>query len=243
MIPLHDDNPTRISPVITMVTMAACVLVFLWQMSLGGEGGQRAVYSLGVIPAVLFDRAELPAELALLPAEATVFTSMFLHGGVMHLVGNMLYLWIFGNNVEDSMGHARFVIFYLLCGVAAAVGQAWMHPDSQIPMIGASGAISGVLGAYLLLYPHARVLTVVPLGLYSQMVRLPALLVLGFWFVMQIFSSAAAGGGEKGGVAWFAHIGGFIAGMVLIPLFKHRDVPLFHPAQPAPALRPDRRRG
>ncbi|MEZ5444563.1 MAG: rhomboid family intramembrane serine protease [Gammaproteobacteria bacterium] len=243
MIPLHDDNPTRISPVITMVTIAACALVFLWQMSLGGEGGQRAVYSLGVIPAVLFDRAELPAELALLPAEATVFTSMFLHGGIMHLAGNMLYLWIFGNNVEDSMGHARFVIFYLLCGVAAAVGQAWMHPDSQIPMIGASGAISGVLGAYLLLYPHARVLTVVPLGFYAQMIRLPALLVLGFWFVMQIFSSAAAGGGEKGGVAWFAHIGGFIAGMVLIPLFKHRDVPLFHPAQPAPALPPGRRRG
>ncbi len=243
MIPLHDDNPTRISPVVTMATIAACVLAFLWQMSLGGEGGQRAVYSLGVIPAVLFDRAELPPELVLLPSEATVFTSMFLHGGIMHLAGNMLYLWIFGNNVEDSMGHARFVIFYLLCGVAAAVGQAWMHPDSQIPMIGASGAISGVLGAYLLLYPHARVLTVVPLGLYSQMVRLPALLVLGFWFVMQIFSSAAAGGGEKGGVAWFAHIGGFIAGMVLIPLFKHRDVPLFHPAQPAPVLPLGRRRG
>jgi membrane associated rhomboid family serine protease len=243
MIPLHDDNPTRIQPVVTMVTIAVCVLVFFWQMSLGGEGGQRAVYSLGVIPAVLFDRAELPAELALLPAEATVFTSMFLHGGIMHLVGNMLYLWIFGNNVEDSMGHARFVIFYLLCGVAAAVGQAWMHPDSQIPMIGASGAISGVLGAYLLLYPHARVLTVVPLGFYAQMIRLPALLVLGFWFVMQIFSSAAAGGGEKGGVAWFAHIGGFIAGVVFIPLFKHRDVPLFHPARPAPALTPGRRRG
>ncbi|MCC6714564.1 MAG: rhomboid family intramembrane serine protease [Gammaproteobacteria bacterium] len=242
MIPLHDDNPTRIAPVVTMVTIAACALVFLWQMSLGGEGGQRAVYSLGVIPAVLFDRAELPAELALVPAEATVFTSMFLHGGIMHLVGNMLYLWIFGNNVEDAMGHVRFAIFYLLCGVAAAVGQAWMHPDSQVPMIGASGAISGVLGAYLLLYPHARVLTVVPLGLYAPIVRLPALLVLGFWFVMQLFASAAAGGGGKGGVAWFAHIGGFIAGMVLIPFFKHRDVRLFHPAQPLPPLPDGRRR-
>ncbi|MCG3203059.1 MAG: hypothetical protein NFCOHLIN_02977 [Gammaproteobacteria bacterium] len=242
MIPLHDDNPTRIQPVVTMMTIALCALVFLWQMSLGGEGGQRVVYSLGVIPAVLFDRAELPVELALVPAEATVFTSMFLHGGFMHLAGNMLYLWIFGNNVEDSMGHVRFAVFYLLCGVVAAVGQAWMHPDSQIPMIGASGAISGVLGAYLLLYPHARVLTVVPLGFYAQMIRLPALIVLGFWFVMQIFSSAMAGGGEKGGVAWFAHVGGFIAGMMLIPVFKHRDVPLFHPAQPAPALPDGRRR-
>jgi membrane associated rhomboid family serine protease len=231
MIPLHDDNPTRIRPLVTIVAIAVCVLVFLWQMSLGGEGGQRAVYSLGVIPAVLFDRAELPAEMAWIPAEATIFTSMFLHGGIMHLVGNMLYLWIFGNNIEDSMGHVRFAIFYLLCGIAAALGQAWMHPDSQIPMIGASGAISGVLGAYLLLFPHARVLTVVPLGLYSQMIRLPALLVLGFWFVMQIFSSAAAGGGDQGGVAWFAHIGGFVAGMVLIPVFKYRDVPLFHPAR------------
>jgi membrane associated rhomboid family serine protease len=231
MIPLHDDNPTRIRPLVTIVAIAGCVLVFLWQMSLGGEGGQRAVYSLGVIPAVLFDRAELPAELAWIPAEATIFTSMFLHGGIMHLVGNMLYLWIFGNNIEDSMGHVRFAIFYLLCGVTAALGQAWMNPDSQIPMIGASGAISGVLGAYLLLFPHARVLTVVPLGLYSQMIRLPALLVLGFWFVMQIFSSAAAGGGDQGGVAWFAHIGGFVAGMVLIPMFKYRDVPLFHPAR------------
>jgi membrane associated rhomboid family serine protease len=232
MIPLHDDNPTRIQPILTIAFIASCVLVFLWQMSLGAEGGQRAVYSLGVIPAVLFDHLDMPAELAWVPATATVFTSMFLHGGFMHLGGNMLYLWIFGNNVEDSMGHVRFVIFYLLCGIAAALGQALANPSSEVPMIGASGAISGVLGAYLLLYPHARVLTLIPLGAFTQMVRMPALVVLGLWFVLQLFNSAAASG-KQGGVAWFAHIGGFVAGMVLIPLFKHRDVPLFHPAQPA----------
>lgn len=238
MIPLHDDNPTRIKPILTIAFIASCVLVFLWQMSLGAEGGQRAVYSLGVIPAVLFDHLDMPAELAWVPPTATVFTSMFLHGGFMHLGGNMLYLWIFGNNVEDSMGHVRFVIFYLLCGIAAALGQALANPSSEVPMIGASGAISGVLGAYLLLYPHARVLTLIPLGAFSQMVRMPAVVVLGLWFVLQLFNSAAASG-KQGGVAWFAHIGGFVAGMVLIPLFKHRDVRLFHPAQPvSQRLRP-----
>lgn len=137
------------------------------------------------------------------------------------------------------MGHGRFIVFYLLCGAAAAYGQALVNPQSEIPMIGASGAISGVLGAYLLLYPHARVLTLIPLGFYSQMVRLPAVWVLGLWFVMQIFNSAAASGAQ-GGVAWFAHIGGFVAGMVLIPLFKHRDMRLFHPARSSSML--ERRR-
>ncbi|MGQ0658611.1 MAG: rhomboid family intramembrane serine protease [Chromatiales bacterium] len=230
MIPLHDDNPTRIKPAVTVSLIVLCVLVFFWQLSLGREGGQRAVFSLGVIPAVLFDHAELPVELAWMPPSGTIFTSMFLHGGFMHLAGNMLYLWIFGNNVEDAMGHGRFIIFYVLCGAAAALGQAIMNPQSQIPMIGASGAISGVLGAYLLLYPHARILVLLPLGFFSQMLQLSALWVLGFWFVLQLLNSAITSGGQ-GGVAWFAHIGGFLAGMILIPVFKHRDVPLFHPAR------------
>lgn len=229
MIPLHDDNPTEITPVFTVAFIALCVVVYFWQVSLGAQGGQAVVYSLGVIPAVLLDKVQLPPELALVPSGLTVFTSMFLHGGIMHLAGNMLYLWIFGNNVEDAMGHMRFVIFYLLCGIAAVFGQVLQDPGSQIPMIGASGAISGVLGAYLLLYPHARVLVIVPLGFYMQMMRLPAGLVLGFWFVIQIASSLLSDPGSAG-VAWFAHIGGFIAGMVLIPFFKRSRVRLFHPA-------------
>jgi membrane associated rhomboid family serine protease len=229
MIPLHDDNPTEIAPLFTILFIAICVLVFFWQLSLGGQGNQAAVYSLGVIPAVLLNKVSLPPELALMPAELTIFTSMFMHGGFMHLAGNMLYLWIFGNNVEDAMGHVRFITFYLLCGIAAVFGQVLQNPASEIPMIGASGAISGVLGAYLLLYPHARILVLIPLGFYAQMVRLPAGLVLGFWFVIQIFSSLAADPGSAG-VAWFAHIGGFVAGLALIPLFKRRGVTLFHPA-------------
>ena len=228
MIPLHDDNPTKIFPIFTVAFIVLCVLVFLWQSSLGPERNQVIVFSLGVIPAVLLDKVQLPAELAVIPAELTVFTSMFLHGGFMHLVGNMLYLWIFGNNVEDSMGHFRFVIFYLLCGVAAVAGQTLQNPDSSIPMIGASGAISGVLGAYILLYPHARVLVAVPLGFIMHLVRLPAFWVLGLWILLQIVSSYFSDN-EGGGVAWFAHIGGFIAGMALIPLFKYKRVRLFHP--------------
>jgi len=233
VIPLHDDNPTRIRPVLTVSFIAACVLVFLWQLSLGDRGYQQVVYSFGVIPVVLLGDARLPAELAVVPPAATLITSMFLHGGFMHLIGNMLYLWIFGNNVEDAMGHVRFVVFYVLCGIAAAFAQVLLNTDSQVPMIGASGAISGVLGAYLLLYPHARVLVLIPLGILTQLVRLPAGWVLGFWFVFQLLSQLLAGTGEGGGVAFMAHVGGFVAGMALIPLFKYRSVPLFHPAHGA----------
>jgi membrane associated rhomboid family serine protease len=226
MIPLRDDNPSSSPPIVTVSIIVACALVFLWQLSLGG-GGQRAVFALGAIPAVLFHRADLPAELSVIPPMLTAFTSMFLHGGWMHIIGNMLYLWIFGDNVEDSMGHARFIVFYLVCGLAAVAAQAIPDPSSQIPMIGASGAISGVLGAYLLLFPHARVLVLVPLGFIMQTMRLPAGLVLALWFGLQLLSNATQQG--AGGVAFRAHIGGFIAGMVLIPFFKQRRVALFHP--------------
>ena len=226
MIPLHDDNPTEIVPFVTIAIIAGCVLVFLWQASLGAQGFQAAVFSLGAIPAVLLNKVHLSAEIALVPPYLTVVTSMFLHGGFMHLAGNMLYLWIFGNNVEDAMGHMRFVIFYLLCGLAAVAGQVLQNPASEIPMIGASGAISGVLGAYLLLYPHARVLVLIPFGFFTRMIYLPAGWVLGLWFVLQIFSSLAAGS-AGGGVAWYAHIGGFLTGVALIPLFKYRRIPLF----------------
>ncbi len=228
MIPLRDDNPTSITPFVTYAFIAACVLVFLWQMSLGEKGFEAAVLALGVTPATLLGDVRLPPELYLVPPVATVFSSMFLHGGFMHLAGNMLYLWIFGNNVEDSMGHVRFVIFYLLCGVAAVLAQAWPNPDSTIPMIGASGAISGVLGAYLLLFPRAHVLVLIPLGAFSRIVYVPAMFVLGFWFVLQLISTALSDAGQ-GGVAFGAHIGGFVAGMILIPVFKYRHVRFFAP--------------
>jgi membrane associated rhomboid family serine protease len=227
MIPLRDDNVAARTPVITRTLVGLCVLVFLWQFSLGPEAGQVPVYALGVIPAVLLGRDTLPAELAVVPPSLTVLTSMFMHGGFMHLLGNMLYLWIFGDNVEDSMTRPRYLLFYLLCGLAAVLAQALPDPASTIPMIGASGAISGVLGAYLLLFPRAHVLVAIPLGFVLQTMRLPAGVVLVLWFVLQLVSTLFARG--QGGVAFRPHIGGFIAGMLLIPLFKRKNVPLRSP--------------
>jgi membrane associated rhomboid family serine protease len=229
MFPIHDDNPARITPYVTYVLLAAGILVFLWQISLG-DTEQFAVYSFGVIPSVLFGVRSLPVELEVLPAWMTIFSSMFLHGGWMHLIGNMLYLWVFGNNVEDSMGHTRFIVFYFLCGALAALTQAVFNPASEIPMIGASGAISGVLGAYLLLHPRARILVVIPIGILIYTPWIAAYWVLGFWFVLQLVNSIVAAG-DNGGVAYGAHLGGFVAGMLLIPLFKYRHVSLFSPGR------------
>ncbi len=228
MIPLHDDNPSAGTPVLTYGAIAACAAVFLWQLSLGPSGNQDAIYSLGVIPAVLFGAVELVEPLDLVPAPVTIVSSMFMHGGWAHLLGNLLYLWIFADNVEDSMGKLRFAVFYLLCGVAAALAQAVPNPTSTIPMIGASGAISGVLGAYVLLFPHARILTLIPLGIVFTTVRISAMWVLGLWFLLQLASSLMADPNQPG-VAFGAHIGGFVAGLVLVPLFKRRNVRLFSP--------------
>lgn len=234
VLPLHDDNPAATRPYVTVGIMIACALVYVWQHLLGSpDSAQRAAYALGVIPAVLTGREVLPAELALLPAPATVLTSMFLHGGFLHLAGNLLYLWIFGNNVEDAMGHARFLVFYLVCGVLAVFAQVLPNPGSVVPMIGASGAISGVLGAYTLLFPRARVLLGLPLGfLIVQLGRFPAVWVLAAWFAMQLAMSglnATRAAGDEGGVAFAAHIGGFVAGILLVTIFKRRDVPLWRP--------------
>jgi len=224
MIPLRDDNPIRTRPIVTVGLIVLCTLVFLWQLSLSAKGQQQAAYLFGFIPALLFGNAQLEGQW--IPAGATVITSMFLHGGWLHLIGNMLYLWIFGDNIEDRLGRGRFVVFYLLCGAVAALGQAVADPRSEVPMIGASGAISGVLGAYLMLYPRAKVLVLLPLLIFITTVRVPALVVLGVWFAAQLLSSLAAAPGSGGGVAFAAHVGGFVAGVVLIrPFLRDRRRP------------------
>ena len=194
--------------------------MYLWQATLGPAGNEAVLYALGFIPAVVFGIDSLPEQLVWVPAPVTVLTAMFLHGGFLHVAGNLLYLWIFGDNVEDRMGHGRFVVFYLLCGVAAALAQALPDTASRVPMIGASGAISGVLGAYAVLYPRARVLVVIPIFILLYTVRLPAVWVLGFWFVVQLLSSTLDSAG--GGVAFRAHVGGFVSGLLLIGLFARQ---------------------
>ncbi|SEO58920.1 rhomboid family intramembrane serine protease [Aquisalimonas asiatica] len=226
MIPVADDNPTRIAPVVTWALLAACIGVFFWQIGLDQRDHVSVLHGYGFIPAVFFDHAQLPPSLEAVPVWVTPLSSMFLHGGWMHLISNMLYLWVFANNVEDAMGHGRFIIFYALCGILAALAQGLAAPESQIPMIGASGAISGVLGAYLMLHPFSRITVIIPLGIIFYPVRLPAGIVLVAWFGLQLLSSATADPNEPG-VAFLAHIGGFVAGMLLIPLFKFRRVRLF----------------
>jgi membrane associated rhomboid family serine protease len=231
VIPLKDDVPSRSVPFITIVLIALNVAAYVYQLSLGlSAGGGRAaeafIFEFGATPCRLTstcDRGDFPSPYV------TVFTSMFLHGGLLHVGGNMLYLWIFGDNIEDALGHGRFLVFYLLAGVAAAVAQTVTSPTSTIPMIGASGAVSGVLGAYLLLFPYATILTLVTFGFFIRTVHIPAVIVLGFWIVLQLLngwltvSASAMGRGETGGVAWFAHIGGFLAGMVLLFLMRPRQ--------------------
>ena len=224
MIPLRDINPTERFAFVTVFFIAVNIIVYLYELSLGAGAREAFVSSFALVPNRLFSPAT--AARGAVPVAATMFTSMFLHGGFLHIAGNMLYLWIFGNNIEDSMGHIRFVFCYFLCGCIAAYSHALANSSSAVPMIGASGAISGVLGAYLMLYPRARVLTLVAFGLYVRTVELPAMFVLGFWFVLQFLSALiSAGTGE--GVAWYAHVGGFVAGMALIGFFKRKRVPFW----------------
>ncbi len=227
MLPLRDHNPGRSIPLVTWGLLATNVLVFLYQLTLEAASEQalyQFVQVMGVIPYEISHGVDLPP-----PNPGTVylsmFTSMFVHGGWVHMLGNMWYLFIFGNNVEDSMGSLRFLIFYLICGVVAAGTQIATAWNSQIPLIGASGAIAGVLGAYLLLFPRARVDTLVFMGYFIRVVQIPAVVVLGFWIVLQLFSGAASlGMPSAGGVAWFAHIGGFAAGALLVNAFRRRRV-------------------
>jgi membrane associated rhomboid family serine protease len=225
MIPISDDNPTRLVPIITWAIIALCVIAYLWERSLGHDM-DAAVFVLGFTPASLFGRTAAPQGFEDLPPLTTIFTSMFMHGSVLHLLGNMLYLWIFGNNVEDAMGHARFVAFYFVCGIVAALTLAWVNPESRIPMVGASGAISGVLAGYVLLFPRARVTVIIPLGIIFYPIAISAFWVVSFWFLLQLVSAAFSDPNQPG-VAWWAHVGGFGAGLVLTPLLKSRAFPLF----------------
>ena len=213
MIPLRDDNPVRGIPVVTILTILACMAVYLWQISLPPQSKQAAITLLGFMPGVLFGYARIEGDPWVSPT-GSIFTAMFLHGGFFHLAGNMLYLWIFGDNVEDRMGRGRFIAFYLICGAIAALAQALPDTRSTVPMIGASGAVSGVLGAYLVLYPRANVLVAMPF----LVARVPALIVLGVWFAGQLAQSLLLEPGAAG-VAFTAHVGGFIGGAVLIRWF------------------------
>jgi membrane associated rhomboid family serine protease len=230
-IPLYDDNPTVRTPVVTIAFIAANVLVFLWQ--LGWTPREEVAYSLtlGFVPALFFGSKSLPPEAVLLPSWATIFTSMFLHGGLMHIAGNMLFLWIFGNNVEDAVGRVRYVFFYLACGIAAALAQAFVDPASSVPMVGASGAIGGVLGAYIVLHPRANVRVFVWIIFFIRLINVPAALLLGVWFGMQIFGVLTPG---EGGIAFAAHVGGFLAGVGLVFLLHRPSVPVLQPARTQP---------
>lgn len=230
MIPLKDDIPSRSYPIVNVILIVINVIVFFFELSLGDKL-EPFLRTYGVIPikyfysgiklddgsVILFSMEE-----KLIP----LFTSMFLHGGWLHLISNMLYLWIFGDNVEDRMGHFRYILFYILCGLAAAGAHIITNPESEIPTIGASGAIAGVLGGYMLLYPYARVVVVIPIFFFWDIIKLPALIVLGFWFITQIFQGTLALAVESsatGGVAWWAHIGGFVFGMFAVNIFKKKS--------------------
>ncbi|MGH2711140.1 MAG: rhomboid family intramembrane serine protease [Actinomycetota bacterium] len=223
MIPLRDANPTRRTPWVTIGLIAANVLVFfLWEPITGSAREQaKFFFCEGAIPQELTSFETIPELTRVCGGKSvlvSLFTSMFLHGGFLHIAGNMLYLWVFGNNVEDRMGPVVFILFYLTAGIVAAYGQALPDPDSTTPLVGASGAIAGALGAYLVMFPSARVLTLVPIFFFLQLIELPAVFVLGFWFVLQALQGVGSLQAETG-VAWFAHIGGFVFGALVALLF------------------------
>ncbi|HEY9862294.1 MAG TPA: rhomboid family intramembrane serine protease [Candidatus Obscuribacterales bacterium] len=224
MVPLRDDNPTIITPYVTYALIVANILVFLLELSFAPGQLERFFYTWAVVPRQLTASFAGQAISAGPPEWLTLFSSQFLHGGFLHIAGNMLFLWIFGNNVEDRLGHIKYLIFYLACGALAALTQWFFSPNSAIPSLGASGAIAGVMGAYILRYPKASVLTLLPLGFFITTVRIPAFFFLGWWFVQQAFYGAASLnapaniGMEGGGVAYWAHAGGFVFGAILGPL-------------------------
>jgi membrane associated rhomboid family serine protease len=219
MIPIRDEIPTRRVPVVNYLLIAANIFVFLLEW-LAGPNQESLVYQFALIPANFTSGFSLGAF-------ANIFTSMFMHAGLLHLGGNMLYLWIFGDNVEDSMGSGKYLAFYLAGGMVASLAHILTNPGSQIPTVGASGAIAAVLGAYLVLYPHSRVVTFIPLGYFMRLTLVPASIVLGLWFVLQLFNGVLSlgGGSDVGGVAFWAHIGGFVFGVLMARLLSNRSQP------------------
>jgi len=226
LIPLYDDNPRRVFPIVTIGFILLNVLVFIWQ----AITPEQVMFQFTMIPSAITqgqpglipvgEGRAIAIPSAIQPAWLTIFSSMFMHGGLAHIGGNMLYLWIFGDNIESDLGHGKFIVFYLLVGVAAAIAHILGDPGSRIPTLGASGAVAGVMGGYILLHPRADVHSLVPLGFFITLVRVPAFIVLGLWFVYQVALNSMGqlqpGGG---GVAYLAHIGGFLAGLILIKLF------------------------
>jgi len=223
MIPLKDRNPSHRFPGVTIVLILGNVAVFLYQFSLG-PAADAFVLQFGMIPSAI--SAVIGGSWDRVGAMLTIFTSLFLHGGWMHLIGNMLYLWVFGDNVEDKLGHGRYLLFYLICGISASALHIAIEPASLVPTIGASGAVSGVLAAYLVMFPRARVLTLIPIFIFIQLAEIPAFVLLGLWFVLQFFNGLVSLGlstSGMGGVAWWAHIGGFAVGLLLVlPFRKYR---------------------
>ncbi|MBF96822.1 MAG: hypothetical protein CFH34_00005 [Alphaproteobacteria bacterium MarineAlpha9_Bin4] len=224
MFPIKDENPTETIPYVTCILIGLNIFAFFYQISLTENDNYNLILKYGFKPEHFFSNNTL--EHYNNSALLTIFTSMFLHGGIAHILGNMLFLWIYGNNIEDSMGHIKFLIFYILCGLAAAFLQAIVSPSSSIPMIGASGAVSGVLSAYFLLFPKARVLTLIILIFFITFIRVPAGILIGLWFLSQI-SNAYFIDPNSPGVAWYAHIGGFLMGLILIPFFKKKKFKFF----------------
>ena len=223
MIPIRDENPTHTTPIITYLLIALNILVFVFQTLLGGSN-ESFVYQFALIPVELTSTFSLENI-------SNIFSSMFMHAGLAHIGGNMLYLWIFGDNVEDRLGSVRYLIFYIVGGLIASLAHVITNPLSQVPTVGASGAIAAVLGAYLVLYPRQRVLTLIPLGFFLRLTMLPASLVLGVWFLLQFFQGVMTiGGPDVGGVAFWAHIGGFVSGVLLSQIFKKPEssYPAYH---------------
>ncbi len=231
-LPISDDNPNKKKPVATWLLIGACVATFIWQKGLDEPALHLATLAYGLIPADLFGTVALNPSISIVPAWITIFTSMFLHGGWMHLGGNMLYLWIFGDNVEEAVGSVKFLIFYMSCGFIAALAQTMSDTYSVVPMVGASGAVSGILGAYLVLYPLANVRVLVWIIIFVTIINVPAWIVLSLWFAGQLWSQAGAS--ASSGVAFLAHIGGFVAGLMLIFFMRRSGVRVFNSKRTRP---------
>lgn len=222
MIPLRDSNPSRTVPFVNYILIVANVLVFLFTISSGKREANELIGAFGLVPSRFM--GDFSSHQVDLFTFIPILSSMFLHGGWFHILGNMLFLWIFGDNVEDRFGHVKYAYFYLVAGTAAAAMQVYMNPASEVPMVGASGAIAGVLGAYIFMFPMAKVTTLIPIFFFFQIVELPAFLFLGIWFLMQAVSGffSIGIGADAGGVAWWAHIGGFSSGAIMVPFLRKR---------------------